>query len=81
MGRKGEEDELEQLEDGEEEESEALLLQLQLEILTEAYIRNDPDVHVDGDDLVGEIEGYVDPVRIKVRFLSFLIVLSLLLLT
>ncbi|GAA5901472.1 hypothetical protein JCM6882_006288 [Rhodosporidiobolus microsporus] len=47
-------------------ESEARLIQsLQTEVLTEAYIRYDPDVHVDGDDLVGEIEGFVEPVRVK----------------
>ncbi|GAA6027332.1 hypothetical protein JCM8097_002601 [Rhodosporidiobolus ruineniae] len=54
-----------QLGEGEEEQDEKLLLQLQLEILTEAYMRQDPDVHVDGEDLVGEVEGYVEPVRVR----------------
>ncbi|BGP15959.1 hypothetical protein JCM10213v2_003952 [Rhodosporidiobolus nylandii] len=47
------------------EDQEALLLALQTELLTEAYMRNDPDVHAEGDDIVGEIEGYVEPVRVK----------------
>ncbi|BGP39821.1 hypothetical protein JCM10449v2_003773 [Rhodotorula kratochvilovae] len=38
---------------------------LQVEILTEAFMRGDPDVHVDGADLVGEIEGFVEPVRVR----------------
>ncbi|CEQ40411.1 SPOSA6832_02049, partial [Sporobolomyces salmonicolor] len=42
-----------------------LILKLQEEILVEAYMRNDPDVRIDGDEVVGSIEGYVDPVRIK----------------
>ncbi|GAA5835583.1 hypothetical protein JCM11251_002969 [Rhodosporidiobolus azoricus] len=42
-----------------------LISSLQTEVLTEAYIRHDPDVHVDGDDLVGEIEGFMEPVRVK----------------
>ncbi|GAA5860089.1 hypothetical protein JCM1840_001878 [Sporobolomyces johnsonii] len=46
-------------------DQDALLLKLQEEILVEAYMRNDPDVHVEGDEVVCSIEGYVDPVRIK----------------
>ncbi|GAA6002444.1 hypothetical protein JCM10207_001123 [Rhodosporidiobolus poonsookiae] len=46
-------------------DQDAVLLALQTEIITDAYMRKDPDVHVDGDDLVGEIEGYVEPVRVK----------------
>ncbi|GAA5983204.1 hypothetical protein JCM11641_006848 [Rhodosporidiobolus odoratus] len=44
---------------------DALLSTLQNEIIAEAYARNDPDVHVAGGDVVGEIEGYVEPVRVK----------------
>lgn len=51
--------------EGERQDQEELLLALQLEILADAWIKKDPDVHVDGEDLVGEIEGYVDPVRVK----------------
>ncbi|GAA5956165.1 hypothetical protein JCM8115_001642 [Rhodotorula mucilaginosa] len=42
-----------------------LLHSLQLEILTEAYLRQSPDVRVEGDEVVGEIEGFVEPVRVK----------------
>ncbi|GAA5822696.1 hypothetical protein JCM3770_003372 [Rhodotorula araucariae] len=45
-------------------EREDLLANLQVEILTEAFMRGDPDVRVDGADLVGEIEGFVEPVRV-----------------
>ncbi|GAA5857507.1 hypothetical protein JCM8547_009308 [Rhodosporidiobolus lusitaniae] len=48
-----------------EKGEEELIGLLQVEILSEAWMRNDPDVHVDGEDLVGEIEGYVEPVRVK----------------
>ncbi|KWU46296.1 Thioesterase/thiol ester dehydrase-isomerase [Rhodotorula sp. JG-1b] len=42
-----------------------LLHSLQLEILTEAYLRQSSDVRVEGDEVVGEIEGFVEPVRVK----------------
>ncbi|GAA5880656.1 hypothetical protein JCM3774_000566 [Rhodotorula dairenensis] len=48
-----------------EPDQERLLRNLQLEILTEAYLRQSADVRVDGDELVGEIEGFVEPVRVK----------------
>ncbi|TNY19402.1 HotDog domain-containing protein [Rhodotorula diobovata] len=44
---------------------EDLLANLQVEVLTEAFMRGDPDVRTEGDDLVGEIEGFVEPVRVK----------------
>lgn len=42
-----------------------LLHSLQLEILTEVYLRQSPDVRVEGDEVVGEIEGFAEPVRVK----------------
>lgn len=42
-----------------------LLHSLQLEILTEAYLRQSSDVRVEDDEVVGEIEGFVEPVRVK----------------
>ncbi|GAA6018933.1 hypothetical protein JCM8202_000609 [Rhodotorula sphaerocarpa] len=47
-----------------EPNQERLIASLQLEIVTEAYLRQSPDVRVDGDTVVGEIEGFVEPVRI-----------------
>ncbi|KPV75421.1 uncharacterized protein RHOBADRAFT_53399 [Rhodotorula graminis WP1] len=44
---------------------EDLLASLQVEVVTEAFMRGDPDVRVEGDDVVGEIEGFVEPVRVK----------------
>ena len=42
-----------------------LLHSLQLEIFTEAYLRESADVRVEGDEVVGEIEGFVEPVTVK----------------
>lgn len=47
-----------------EPNQERLIASLQLEIVTEAYLRQSPDVRVDGETVVGEIEGFVEPVRI-----------------
>ncbi|GAA5981812.1 hypothetical protein JCM10908_004617 [Rhodotorula pacifica] len=48
-----------------EPNQERLIASLQLEILTEAYLRQSTDVRVEGDEVVGEIEGFVEPVRVK----------------
>ncbi|GAA5928357.1 acyl-CoA thioesterase [Sporobolomyces koalae] len=42
-----------------------LVQQLQEEILLEAYMRGDPDVRVDGHEVVGSIEGYMSEVRVS----------------
>lgn len=48
-----------------EPNQERLIASLQLEIVTEAYLRKSPDVRVEGEHIVGEIEGFVEPVRIQ----------------
>ncbi|GJN89204.1 hypothetical protein Rhopal_002182-T1 [Rhodotorula paludigena] len=44
---------------------EKVLQSLQVEVITEAWMRRESDVHEDGDDIVAEIEGFVEPVRVK----------------
>ncbi|KAK4051196.1 hypothetical protein OIV83_003018 [Microbotryomycetes sp. JL201] len=39
------------------------IAQLQLELIVEAYMRQDPDIRLDGDDVVVSIEGFMEPVR------------------
>lgn len=43
----------------------ALIGQLQVELLIEMFMRGEQDVRVEGDEVVGEIEGFVEPVRVK----------------
>ncbi|BGP07875.1 hypothetical protein JCM10049v2_003719 [Rhodotorula toruloides] len=43
----------------------ALLGRLQVELLSEMFMRGESDVRVDGDEIIGEIEGFVEPVRVK----------------
>ncbi|GAA6010677.1 hypothetical protein JCM11491_002890 [Sporobolomyces phaffii] len=42
----------------------AVLGRLEHEILLELYLKGDPDVRVEGDEVVGSIEGYPDQVRV-----------------
>ncbi|GAA5992180.1 hypothetical protein JCM5350_002562 [Sporobolomyces pararoseus] len=44
--------------------------QLEQEILLEAYMKGDPDVRVEGDEIVGSIEGFMDEVRVKKRVID-----------
>ncbi|KAM0787563.1 hypothetical protein ACM66B_003633 [Microbotryomycetes sp. NB124-2] len=39
------------------------IAQLQLELIVEAYMRQDPDIKFEGDDVVVSIEGFMEPVR------------------
>ncbi|BGP24464.1 acyl-CoA thioesteraes 11 [Rhodotorula toruloides] len=47
------------------EDRKALLGQLQVELLSEMFMRGESDVRIEGDEVVGEIEGFVEPVRVK----------------
>lgn len=40
------------------------IAQIQLEMLVEGWMKNDPDVKVEGDFVVAEIEGFMEPVRV-----------------
>ncbi|GAA5853370.1 hypothetical protein JCM3766R1_006922 [Sporobolomyces carnicolor] len=42
-----------------------LVARLEQEILLEAYMKGDDDVRVEGDDVVGRIEGHTDEVRVS----------------
>ncbi|GAA6059283.1 hypothetical protein JCM10212_006676 [Sporobolomyces blumeae] len=46
-------------------DEDKLVQQLQEEIIVEAYMKHDPDVRVEGDEIVGAIEGYMDEVRVS----------------
>ncbi|GAA5878948.1 hypothetical protein JCM16303_007240 [Sporobolomyces ruberrimus] len=48
--------------------------QLEREILLEAYMRGDPDVKVEGDEVVGSIEGFMEEVRVPKRIIDQLAV-------
>lgn len=49
----------------EEHVSSDAILALQTEVMVEAYMRQDPDVKVVGNEIVAEIEGFMDPVRLS----------------
>ena len=44
-----------------------MLLGLQKELIVEAFMRQDPDVKVDGEWVVASIEGFMDPVRVPLK--------------
>ncbi|ORY92619.1 HotDog domain-containing protein [Leucosporidium creatinivorum] len=46
------------------DESEDNIAALQQEMIVEAYMRQDPDVHVEGEFVVASIEGFMEPVKV-----------------
>ncbi|GAA5915639.1 acyl-CoA thioesterase [Sporobolomyces salmoneus] len=52
------------------EKENELVDRLEQEILVEAYMRGDPDVRVDGEDVVGSIEGYMEKVRVSKKVID-----------
>lgn len=47
-----------------ESDKEALMLELQRELVVEAFMKEDPAISVDGEWVVASIEGFMDPVRV-----------------
>lgn len=47
------------------EDSEDNIAALQQEMIVEAWMRNDPDVHVEGEFVVASVEGFMEPVKVQ----------------
>lgn len=45
-------------------DKEDLILELQLELMVEAFMRQDQDIKVEGEEVVASIEGFMEPVRV-----------------